>query len=407
MVRIVHLFLLIAVAALGQPDSAFDGVPFDKWLKGGHNAKIDWSLSVDPPALTEFQRLMTSVAAAVDAGTAAKWQYSGPMVLFLEVRDRQNRRYRTHLPLVLPKEANDSAGWKWSESLCLVPGDYEIAAAIYDTESKEHNLRRAKLHVPELHNDPLPGTWRGAPVAESAELAWHDPLRLPLKTEKPVQIDLMINTPVDAETGIGARFMVTSEMAIPNGSITATALDLENRQVKAQNVVDRLGPNSFLGSLPKDSRYMVKAHALDVDTDGAQFFVSEIRKRVELAVPGTEHVVIILSDRKSSPNGENFEPSQATPAPGTRVFYVRCSLPTNFWLQDYRRRPTTINIPVISTNSDVPGVIEIPPPPPPWYRADSLERTLDPLHPRLFDVSTPLEFRHALAAIMREISQQK
>jgi hypothetical protein len=47
------------------------------------------------------------------------------------------------------------------------------------------------------------------------------------------------------------------------------------------------------------------------------------------------------------------------------------------------------------------------PPPVSNYVTDSLERMLDPLHPRLFDVTTPIEFRHALAAIMNEISQQK
>jgi hypothetical protein len=34
-------------------------------------------------------------------------------------------------------------------------------------------------------------------------------------------------------------------------------------------------------------------------------------------------------------------------------------------------------------------------------------KTKNPLHPRLFDVTTPIEFRHVLAAIMNEISQQK
>jgi hypothetical protein len=38
---------------------------------------------------------------------------------------------------------------------------------------------------------------------------------------------------------------------------------------------------------------------------------------------------------------------------------------------------------------------------------DSLERTLKPLAPRLFNVTTPIEFRNALAAIIGEISQLK
>jgi hypothetical protein len=38
---------------------------------------------------------------------------------------------------------------------------------------------------------------------------------------------------------------------------------------------------------------------------------------------------------------------------------------------------------------------------------DSLEGTLKPLAPRVFNVTTPLEFRKALASIMSEISQLK
>jgi hypothetical protein len=38
---------------------------------------------------------------------------------------------------------------------------------------------------------------------------------------------------------------------------------------------------------------------------------------------------------------------------------------------------------------------------------DSLAATLKPLAPRLFDVSTPMEFRNTLAAIMIAISQTK
>ena len=110
MIRTAHLFLLIAIAAMGQQDPAFDGIPFDKWLKGGQGAKLDWRLRVDPPVLTELQRLRISVAATVEGATVAKWQSSGQMVLFIEVRDHQNHSYRTHLPLNLPVGADPTAG---------------------------------------------------------------------------------------------------------------------------------------------------------------------------------------------------------------------------------------------------------------------------------------------------------
>jgi hypothetical protein len=36
---------------------------------------------------------------------------------------------------------------------------------------------------------------------------------------------------------------------------------------------------------------------------------------------------------------------------------------------------------------------------------DSLERTLEPLHPKAFHVTTAIQFRKALAEIMSEISR--
>jgi hypothetical protein len=109
MLRIWYLLglaTLTTTAALGQsarPDPVFDNIPFDRWLKGGNGSKIDWSLSVYPPVLTELQRLRISVVATVDGSTVANWRNSSEMVFFLEVQGHQSRSYRTHLPLTLPE----------------------------------------------------------------------------------------------------------------------------------------------------------------------------------------------------------------------------------------------------------------------------------------------------------------
>ncbi len=412
MVRIVHLFLLIAIGALGQPNPSFDDIQFERWLKGGQGMKVDWSLTVDPPVLTELQRLRTSVVATVAGDTVAKWQSSGPMVLFLEVRDHQNGSYRTHLPLTLPEGADPADGGKWKDYLCVVPGDYEIAAAIYDTATKEHSLRRMKLRVPELHHDPLPGAWSGLPTIENGRRACYDSqLSLPVKTKSPVRIDVIVNTPVDPDSTIPARVRVISEVRILNGSMTATGIDLKNRQVNTQRVVRGLDERSVLGPVSTDSRYMVDAHSLDVDKESAQFFLSEIRDRLELAVLGTEHVVIILSDRRSVAKGAELERIQATHAAGTRVYYVRCNPVPTSWLPDlWSGRGTTVQIPGAGRIPALwpDGSVTMPQPPPVSnHVTDSLEPMLDPLHPHLFDVTTPIEFRRALAEIMGEISQHR
>ena len=72
MLRIWLLVLLGEIAGVGQTDTAFDKVPFDSWLKGGSGARIQWSLSVATPVLTELQRLRTSVAAVLDESEGNK-----------------------------------------------------------------------------------------------------------------------------------------------------------------------------------------------------------------------------------------------------------------------------------------------------------------------------------------------
>ncbi len=416
MLRISYLYVLAmtATAALGQssrPDPAFDSIPFDKWLKGGQSAKIDWSLTVDPPILTELQRLRTTVVATVDGSVVAKWRSSGQMVLFLEVRDHQGHSYRTHLPLTLPEGADPAAGGDWSDYVCVMPGDYEIAAAIYDTVTREHDLRRAKVRVPELHHDPLPGAWGRLPAMENGGQACYDSqLSLPLRTKNPVQIDLVVNTPVDPDTSIAPRIRVISEIKVRKGSMTAIGLDLANRKVSTQGVVGGMDERSVLGTSPNDNRYMVDVNTLGLDKESVQFFLSEIRKRVELTIPGTQRALIILSDRRSVAKGAELGPIQATPAPGTRIYYVRCNPVPTTWLPAFgRSRGTSVVIPsMVWVHPGVSDTVFMPPPPPVSnYVTDSLERMLDPLHPRLFDVRTPIEFRHALAAITREISQQK
>ena len=97
---------------------------------------------------------------------------------------------------------------------------------------------------------------------------------------------------------------------------------------------------------------------------------------------------------------------QAELRPGTRVFYIRCSPVPNFWLPLYYNLGGVTPISRgIGSQQQVPSSAPVQVPPPTNRVADSLERTIEPLHPRLFDVTTALEFRHALASILNEMSK--
>lgn len=413
----ICLSVLAAMSALGQPgrpDPAFEKIPFEEWLKGGRQARIQWSLRVFPARLSEHQRLETYVWATVNADEFMKRSERGQMELFMEVRDRNNRIYRSHRTLSLAKTLNpaDLAAVKVVQHACVVPGDYEVAAAVYVTGSKEHNLKRTKLRVPELAHDPLPGAWRDLPSVEFSSCGPINSgrLSLPLQTEKPVRIEVVVNQTVnrDKRTGSGlaqgssllARLELLSEMEIRNGSMYVTVLDVERRKVNFTGKMDgRFLLRRLRVAMSKNDPYKIDVHALEGYREDAQFFVSEIRKRLESTEsPEAERVLIVLSAPLVYPKEEDLRPIEATP--GSRVFYVRCNPPLNaFFPPNLYGGPELGGAP--------PGSLTPPfPVPPASNRADSLARTLAPLHPRLYDVTTPLEFRHTLAAIMREISQQ-
>ncbi len=292
---------------------------------------------------------------------------------------------------------------------CVLPGDYQVNAIIYDTLSGEHSVKREAERVPELAHDRLRSAWNGLPQVELAHFCSprdSSRLSLPLKTEKPTRVDIVVNRPGSSAWGpnLGPRIEVISEMEIPNGSMQVTSLDLQRRKVLTQTVVGNLDLKRVWTGGLNSRPYTVNVHALENTNGGAQFFVSEIRKLLERPVPEPQRVLIVLSDPRKFPKGEDLSPIQIKTQPGTRVFYIRC---------DYRQGwtgPAPTSPPPGPDSWSTPPELPSGPPAPVVHEpnnSDSLERTLKPLDPRVFHVTTAPQFREALGAIMSEISQQK
>src|SRR5579872_342670 len=406
------LCLLAFGTALSQSPQE---VPFEDWLKVKDDARIRWQLHVPPPRLSENQRLETFVGAFVDAGEFLK---RGPLLVFLQIRDRENRPYRSYTPLVPEKGQNltEADSINWVQQICVTPGDYEVAVAVYDTRSKEHSLKRTKLHVGELPHDPLPGLWRDLTSVEFSNCVpvASERLSLPLKTQRPVRVDVLMNQSMNRNaTGnngatdrltqkLGSRLVVLSEMQVSNGSLGVTLLDVERRKVSFTEEVSGLVTLQRLWEqLGSEDRFKIDVHSLENYKEDAQFFVSEIRKRLEAAEPAAAaRAVIVLSGPFALPKGEDLQPIEATAPPGSRLYYIRCYAP--FYARggsgEFSGRGGMRGAPARGPMMRSAPVVD---------NSDSLEGTLKPLNPRLFDVTTPAEFRNALAAIMNEIAQQK
>jgi len=378
-----------------------------------------------------------SVGVEVDGSEFVKRPKSGQIVVFLEIRDHDGRVYRTHRPLTFDdsQKTSNLAAIHFEQSTFMTPGDYHVAAAVYDVLSKEHSLKRMKLHVPEVAHDPLPEAWRDIPAVEFVPISdpperWYLPeitsrLYLPIGNEKAARIEVVVN---ESPTEIAMRrtgrastrnmgnlipaLKVISQMTIPSGSsLNVTLLDLERRKVSfSQEGVGTLDWSRLRAALVENDPNTIDVHALENHEQNAQFFVSEIRKRLESTetngdVPlGLEaeakRVLIVLSGPMAFPKGQDLRPIEAAPEPGSKVFYVRYNPPRPG--MQFAGTPG----PTFGRRGGM-----APPPPQAGGRGasteDSLARTLKPLAPRVFDVTNPMEFRNALAAIMGEISGLK
>jgi hypothetical protein len=258
--------------------------------------------------------------------------------------------------------------------------------------------------------------------------SWYEPdissrLYLPVQNRRPVRVEVVVNeSPTEASRRPGhnrSRNMgslipalkVLSQMDIRDGSINATLLDLERRKVSfSQEDASPLDWTRLRAALMENDPNQIDVHALEKHEQNAQFFVSEIRKRLESTEQNGDvplgltaepaRVLIVLSGPMAFPKGQDLRPIEATPEPGTRVFYIRYYPP---W-------PGVEFGPPPGLAGRHGGSPVRPPAPGPGRGApldDSLAKTLKPLSPRVFDVRTPMEFRNALAAIVSDISQLK
>jgi hypothetical protein len=285
-----------------------------------------------------------------------------------------------------------------------------------------------------LAHDPLPEAWRNLPEVEFMNTAdppdgWYLPeitsrLHLPVESAQPVRIEVVVNeSPTELATRrvgrVSKRNManvipalkVISQMEIRNGSMNVTLLDLERRKVSfTQEEVAKLDWPRLRAALIDNDPNQIDVHALENHEQNAQFFVSEVRKRLESSESNGDvplgltveprRVLIVLSGPMAFPKGQDLRPIEAAPEPGSKVFYIRYN-PPPLGVQG------TVGPTMFGRRGGVPPPVRVPAPSRAASTEDSLARTLKPLSPRTFDVTTPMDFRTALAAIITDISRMK
>ena len=418
------------LAQSGSPDPAFAAIPFEQWMAQGDQAHIHWTARALPVVLSNHQRLQVRVELVVDGNELAKRRGRGYLVMLVQFADSEDRVYQTHqaLDLQLAKEDSGKTNISYMQAAFVTPGDYRISLAIFDTATGEHSAMRLPLHVNPVKDDVLPGAWKDLPPVEIVK-AVDSPddlflpditgrLHLPVETRRPVRIELLVNaSPLAAGepsrteqvnnrslTSLVPALKVMASSDVRNGTMNVSLLDLTTQRVIFEQVAvheldwPKLGP-----ALKQAGPNVIDVHALENRQQNAQFFLAQVRRRIgadarEDAPRGPLPILIVLSGPMAFSSGEDLHPIELGGKPEAKVFYIRYhSIPppamVNPFLQEPRRgRRSPISLPSRTA-------FEITEP------VDSLERTMKPLQPHLFDVYTPEQFRKALGTVLGEISQ--
>jgi hypothetical protein len=424
--RIVFLLVIVAccvplLSAAGTggdgfKDAAFNQLPFDQWVAHGEQTHLRWTTSLSDVSLSTHQRLSARVYIQVDGNELAKRRGKGTLLVLVQLTDEQGRAWQNHQEMDLEhvEEGIKASDAIFSQLFFILPGDYRVDMALYDTATSEHTMSKRKLHVAALRNDPLPEAWRGLPAVEFVNPSqppdsFYLPSiagRLDLKaaTREPVQVNLVVNlTPSERLTGSSRAQSRNLAALLPAAKIfsqidwgsagfSLAMLDLSRRKVSYQQ--SSAGPLDW--SAAGASLGEVNPGIIDVRSLGnrkltAQFFVDEIEHRA--TTPHKQTVLIVLTNAVEFESGQEIHPLAIESTDNTRTFYIRYQ--SLFGRNPggppaVNRRPSGRGLPPLASG--------LPP-------LDQLAPLLKPLDPRVFEVSSPEQFRKALAAILAEISK--
>jgi hypothetical protein len=308
----------------------------------------------------------------------------------------------------------------------VAPGDYLVAMAVFNTETGEHGMLRKMLHVPPLKEEPLPDAWQDLPPVEFLTAtdppdAWFQPtlkgrLHLPLETRSPVTIQLLMILPGERGSGSYRNQVMTSlvsslktlsQVDVRNGALSAAVLDLIRRRVSYEQRVTSPAREldwSRLGAALGDANPgVIDVGSLENRGQSVEFFLKEMGRRIQSGEPKSppHRILIILSSPMEFASGTEIHPIELDENPGVDVYYFRFHATPD-------RHPAVMMPP----NRGGGRRGRMPPADAPRMGGysreldDSLEGTLKPLAPHLFDVKNPEEFRKALATMLAEIASR-
>jgi len=281
----------------------------------------------------------------------------------------------------------------------VLPGDYKVALALYDSETGEHNFTQRVMRIAPLKKDPLPEAWRDLPSIEFLERtekfdsSYHPEiqgrLHLTLDSQRPLKIDLLVNlTPSEILTGsyralnFNLRALIPilktfSQIRVSNGVVNLATLDLTRQKVNFEqsNInVTQLDWDELRDVLTAADPSKIDVRSLHDRKYSAAFLRDEIARRIPSREEGQStapmRVIILLSSSVAFNAREGLREIELPRECNCLVYHLRF----DWW------------------NSRLAAF-------------DDIDKVLKPLKLRKFSASSAREVRKALAVMLDEISR--
>ncbi|MGH9859873.1 MAG: hypothetical protein ACRD5F_07605 [Candidatus Acidiferrales bacterium] len=407
---------------------------FDRMLSLGERSQLPWEVKLASPRLRLDQRLEAVIDVELSNATLNRHAAQHNLILMVRMSQHDGDWLPGHSRLAkqLDQPLPARTTLVFTVRALVVPGNYRVGVLLFDRLSGHSSVALRPLRVDPPVPEPLPQAFRQLPPVEfiHSQKSLDDVmlpdlqgrLWLPIKTQRPLHLELLVNFSHSEEfmgrgrsprldwwSGLRWRWprigrrarpkaddnlaMILSalkplaEMAVSNGSLRVTTLDLSNRKILfEQRDPTPLDWPTLRDALSQFNSNVVTADALAGGKESPAFLREVLHQRLAPAKAAAQEsascpvvqappadavvepplrVMIVLSSAMLFVSGSEVSPVNPPQNCNCRVYYLRLRMLGNVW--------------------------------------DQIDDVLDPLKPRRFDIGSPADYRSAIAAILNDL----
>jgi hypothetical protein len=367
-------FSQVARAPQQEPDLTRKiDLPIQQWLSQSGRTEIPWRVSVSRPLLTFQLKNLVRVMAEIDANVLQKQSIQHDLHFIVKVAPEHgewnDRESYSHIRI--DKRLDSHGELQMLADFYVQPGAYIVAIIAYDATTGQRNLSFGRIQVEGSGRDRFSEFLSGLPKIEflpppdnTAPLG-DDQVLLPLRTQRSIQLDLIVDLSTQEEIEDAPRFnpypdlrrpaggesrasrssrmaaAETNEQALllqiasmlaaidlQPGCTQVSALDaLRRRTVLPPTVANQVDWLNLRNEILAPDKATVSVADLKGKRETARFFAEQVEQRMaqppgcKLSSANPLHVIAVLSRGINFPSGS--EKPRIPPGCNCRVFYLQ------------------------------------------------------------------------------------